>query len=62
MSPPEPWFLILACPCPSTHLGLEILLQQGLHLCILLLQRVILHQQLGPLGQHEARGGIYEAR
>lgn len=46
---------------PTTHLGLEILLQQGLHLGILLLQRVVLHQQLGPLGQHEAGGEAEEA-
>lgn len=46
---------------PTTHLGLEILLQQGLHLSVLLLQRVVLHQQLGPLGQHEAGGEAEEA-
>lgn len=43
-------------PPPRTHLGVEILLQQLLELCVLPFQRTVFYQQLSPLGQEEALG------
>ena len=53
LPPPAP-----QCPAspPGTHLGVKILLQQLLQLCVLPLQRTVFYQQLSPLGQDEALG------
>lgn len=52
------------CPAspPRTHLGVQILLQQLLELCVLPFQRTVFYQQLSPLGQDEALGRKIDKR